>query len=241
MHVDAKNRTMKDHLAEIVTLTREFLQEQLRQGSDAVRVKPEVLAKLGEITRLPENDKRRSSLDMLELAALGCVKCRLHETRTNVVFGEGNPHARLLFVGEAPGGEEDVQGRPFVGRAGQLLTRIIESIGLTREEVYIGNILKCRPPGNRNPFADEIACCLPYLVSQIEIIRPRIICALGAFAAQTLLGTSDGIKKLRGTFYDFRGVKLMPTFHPAACLRNPDTKKYVWEDMKRIRTEYFAR
>jgi DNA polymerase len=121
------------------------------------------------------------------------------------------------------------------------LTRIIESIDLTREEVYIANVLKCRPPDNRNPLPDEISCCLPYLTRQIEIIQPRIICALGAFAAQTLVGSNEGIGKLRGKFYDYQGAKLMPTFHPAACLRNPNNKKYVWQDMKQIREEYLAR
>jgi uracil-DNA glycosylase family 4 len=231
---------MKEDLAEIVGLTRKYLEEQLERGTESVRVDPEIVAKLGRVAR-PAGGAEPQPLAVVEREALKCVKCRLHETRTNVVFGEGDPEARLLFVGEAPGRDEDLQGRPFVGRAGQLLTRIIESINLTREKVYIANVLKCRPPENRNPLPDEIACCLPYLTRQIEIIQPRIICALGAFAAQTLVGSNEGIGKLRGKFYDYQRAKLMPTYHPAACLRNPSTKKYVWQDMKQIREEYFAR
>jgi DNA polymerase len=167
-----------------------------------------------------------------------CTRCRLHEERQSVVFGEGNPQARLVFVGEAPGREEDLQGRPFVGRAGELLTRIIEAIDLTREEVYIANIVKCRPPGNRNPQPDEIRTCLPFLRRQLETIRPRIICALGTFAAQTLLETEERISILRGRFYAYQGARLMPTYHPAFLLRNPQFKRDVWEDMKAIREEY---
>jgi len=230
--------TVRDELLEMVASTRALLRTELERGNEVVRVDPHLLERLERIRRPPPSRKLLDRIDSLRRRASGCVKCKLHETRTTVVFGEGDPQARLLFVGEAPGRDEDIQGRPFVGRAGQLLTRIIESIELTREEVYIANILKCRPPGNRNLLPEEIACCLPYLTEQIELIRPRIICALGAFAAQTLLGSTDGITKLRGTFYDYHGIKLIPTFHPAACLRNPGTKKYVWEDMKRIRKEY---
>jgi uracil-DNA glycosylase family 4 len=167
-----------------------------------------------------------------------CTRCRLHEGRQSVVFGEGNPHAVLVFVGEAPGREEDLQGRPFVGQAGELLTRIIEAIDLTREEAYITNILKCRPPNNRNPQPDEIRTCLPFLRQQLEAIRPKIICALGTFAAQTLLETEERISLLRGQFYAYQGARLMPTYHPAFLLRNPQFKRDVWEDMKAIREEY---
>jgi DNA polymerase len=144
----------------------------------------------------------------------------------------------LVFVGEAPGREEDLQGRPFVGQAGALLTRIIEAIDLTREEVYIANIVKCRPPQNRNPQPDEIRTCLPFLRKQLEAIRPKIICALGTFAAQTLLETEERISLLRGKFYAYQGAQLMPTYHPAFLLRNPQFKKDVWEDMKMVREEY---
>jgi DNA polymerase len=154
-----------------------------------------------------------------------------------VVFGVGNPEAELMFVGEAPGRDEDLQGEPFVGRAGQLLTRIIEAIGLRRQDVYIANVIKCRPPNNRNPQEDEIARCEPYLRRQIELVRPRIIVALGTFAAQTLLKTAQPISQLRGRFHTYHGVKLMPTFHPAFLLRNPERKRAVWEDMQLVQRE----
>jgi uracil-DNA glycosylase family 4 len=167
-----------------------------------------------------------------------CTRCRLHEGRQSLVFGEGNLHAALVFVGEAPGREEDLQGRPFVGQAGELLTRIIEAIDLTRDEVYIANIVKCRPPQNRNPQPDEIRTCLPFLRKQLEAIRPKIICALGTFAAQTLLETEERISILRGKFYAYQDARLMPTYHPAFLLRNPQFKRAVWEDMKMVREEY---
>jgi DNA polymerase len=167
-----------------------------------------------------------------------CTRCKLHRHRTHIVFGTGNPEARLVFVGEGPGEDEDRQGEPFVGRAGQLLTRIIQSINLTREEVYIANIIKCRPPGNRNPEPDEIKACEPFLIKQLEAIRPRIICALGTFAAQTLLETDEKISRLRGRFLSYRNARLIATFHPAFLLRNPERKRDVWEDMKMIREEY---
>jgi uracil-DNA glycosylase family 4 len=168
---------------------------------------------------------------------LKCVKCPLAKTRINVVFGEGNPKAKLMFIGEAPGADEDEQARPFVGRAGQLLTKIIEAMGLKREDVYIANILKCRPPENRNPLPEEIECCSPYLLEQVRIIGPKVICALGKFSSQTLLNTETPISQLRGNFHDYHGTKLMPTYHPAYLLRNPSEKKTVWEDMKKIAKE----
>ncbi len=166
-----------------------------------------------------------------------CTRCKLHQLgRTQVVFGVGNPDADLMFVGEAPGRDEDVQGIPFVGRAGQLLTKIIEAIGLTREDVYIANVIKCRPPENRNPEPDEVETCEPFLFQQIDIIKPKVIVALGKFGAQTLLRTLDPISRLRGRVYDYRGAKLIPTFHPAYLLRNPSSKREVWEDMKLVRS-----
>jgi uracil-DNA glycosylase len=164
-----------------------------------------------------------------------CKRCKLAEGRKNIVFGSGNQNAELMFVGEAPGAEEDEQGLPFVGRAGQLLTKIIESIGMRRDEVFICNILKCRPPGNRNPETDEIAACERFLFRQIAAVKPKIICALGTFGAQTLLKTTEPIGKLRGKIIDYRGVKVIATFHPAYLLRNPNEKRRVWEDMKIIR------
>lgn len=179
----------------------------------------------------------KTTLKELEKEVLSCKRCSLSKTRTNVVFGEGNPKADLMFIGEAPGRDEDLKARPFVGRAGQLLTRIIESIGLKREDVFIANILKCRPPANRNPLPSEIACCNPYLLKQIGHIKPKVICALGKFAAQTLLDDETPISRLRGEFHDYNGIKLMPTYHPAYLLRNPGGKKDVWEDMKAIAKE----
>jgi uracil-DNA glycosylase family 4 len=167
-----------------------------------------------------------------------CRRCKLHSTRTHIVFGSGNPQAKLVFVGEGPGREEDLQGEPFVGQAGQLLTKIIQAIRLQRAEVYIANIIKCRPPENRNPEPDEISACEPFLIKQIEAIRPRLICALGTFAAQTLLKTDEKISLLRGKFHPYQGIPLMPTYHPAFLLRNPNHKREVWEDMKKIKKEY---
>jgi uracil-DNA glycosylase family 4 len=171
-------------------------------------------------------------------AELGeCRRCALHRTRHRLVFGEGNTKADLVFVGEAPGADEDAQGRPFVGRAGQLLTKIIEAMGLKREEVYICNILKCRPPGNRNPEPGEIAFCEPFLIRQLEAIHPRVICALGTFAAHTLLKSETPISALRGRFHSYQKIPLMPTYHPAYLLRNPGAKKQVWEDVQVIMKE----
>jgi DNA polymerase len=166
-----------------------------------------------------------------------CSRCALHALgRRQVVYGVGNPDADLMFVGEAPGADEDVQGEPFVGRAGQLLTKIIEAIGLSRGDVYIANVIKCRPPGNRNPEPSEVATCSPFLMRQIDIIRPKVIVALGTFAAHALLGTDAPISRLRGHVHEFRGgIKLIPTFHPAFLLRSPDRKRDVWEDMKKVR------
>ena len=177
-------------------------------------------------------------LGALRKTVLQCTKCsELVRTRHQIVFGSGNEKAELVFVGEAPGFDEDQQGLPFVGKAGQLLTKIIESIGLAREEVFICNVLKCRPPQNRNPVPDEIVNCQPYLLKQLELIKPRVICALGSFAAKTLLNSDRSISYLRGRFYEFRGSRLMCTFHPAYLLRNPEDKRKVWEDMKMIRAE----
>ena len=163
-----------------------------------------------------------------------CTRCGLCSTRKTIVFGKGNPQASLVFVGEAPGRDEDVAGEPFVGEAGQLLTRIIQSIKLRREDVYICNVLKCRPPKNQDPKPEEIEACFPFLKKQVEVIRPRLICALGKFAAQTLLGTTERISKLRGKIFEFQHIKLVPTFHPASLLRNPEWKREVWQDMQLI-------
>ena len=165
-----------------------------------------------------------------------CMRCKLcSQGRTQIVFGTGHPKVRLMFVGEAPGEEEDERGEPFVGRSGQLLTKIIEAIGLSRDQVYIANVIKCRPPNNRNPEPDEVATCEPFLFRQIDVIKPAVIVPLGKFAAQCLLKTSDPITRLRGRRFDYRGTTLIPTFHPAYLLRNPSAKREVWDDMKLVR------
>jgi uracil-DNA glycosylase len=165
-----------------------------------------------------------------------CSRCKLHALgRKQIVFGVGNPNADLMFVGEAPGADEDVQGEPFVGRAGQLLTKIIEAIGMRREDVYIANVIKCRPPGNRNPEPDEVEQCEQFMFRQVDTIKPKVVVALGKFAAQALLRTNDPITRIRGREYTYRGAVLMPTYHPAYLLRTPSAKREVWEDMKRVR------
>ena len=195
---------------------------------------------LPPIDSVPDNKAthvRSETLDDIRAELGDCTRCKLYSGRHHIVFGEGDPHADLVFVGEAPGGDEDRQGRPFVGRAGKLLSDIITAMGLTREQVYICNILKCRPPQNRNPEPDEIAACEPFLVKQLRAIRPRMICALGKFAAQTLLKTDTPISALRGRFHSYHDIRLMPTYHPAYLLRNPGAKKQTWEDVQMIMKE----
>ena len=181
--------------------------------------------------------QRAESLETIREDLGDCRRCPLCRQRHCIVFGAGNPKARLVFVGEGPGREEDRQGEPFVGAAGELLTRIIQAIKMTREEVYIGNIVKCRPPGNRNPLPEEIETCLPFLKRQLAVIQPDFIVALGKVAAQTLLETEVPISRLRGRFHLFEGIRLMPTYHPAYLLRNPAKKRDVWEDMKLLMKE----
>jgi uracil-DNA glycosylase family 4 len=164
----------------------------------------------------------------------GCTRCKLHRRRTNIVFGVGNPHAELVFVGEGPGHDEDIQGIPFVGRAGQLLTQMITAMGLSRDDVYIANVVKCRPPENRTPEKDEIATCLPFLLRQLSNINPKVVVCLGSVAAQALLNTNKAISHFRGQWLDFHGAKLMATYHPAYLLRNPHAKPEVWADLKKV-------
>lgn len=178
------------------------------------------------------------SLDELNAMICNCTKCPLGHTRTKFVFGVGNPQADIVVVGEAPGADEDAQGEPFVGRAGQLLNKILEAIHFKREEVYICNILKCRPPNNRDPLAEEVDSCEPHLWKQLEILKPKMILCLGRIAGQTLLRTTDTLTNLRGKIHDYRGVKLMVTYHPAALLRNPNWKKPAWEDVQLFRKLY---
>jgi DNA polymerase len=183
------------------------------------------------VSRSPEE-----ALQAIRAEIGDCTRCKLHRLgRRQIVFGVGNPSADLMFVGEAPGADEDIQGIPFVGRAGQLLTKIIEAIGLSRDDVYIANVIKCRPPENRNPEPDEVETCEPFLFQQIDRIQPKVIVALGTFAAKALLKTQDPISRLRGRAFDYRGATLIPTFHPAFLLRSPERKRDVWEDMKKVR------
>jgi len=181
--------------------------------------------------------EKETALQKLNRKAEDCKACQLHGKRTNLVFGSGNPAARLMFIGEAPGRDEDLKGLPFVGRAGQLLTKMIEAINMKRADAYIANILKCRPPNNRPPFPDEVSACTHFVMDQIKIIQPKVVCTLGKFAAQFLLDSKQPISALRGRFYDMDGFKVLPTFHPAYLLRNPADKKLVWEDLKKVRDE----
>jgi len=219
--------------AAVLNLAREFLKQQAEFG-------------LGDVPKgvLAETEEDLVSEDAAQaLAVLGnelcdCRSCGLAEHRTRVVVGAGSAQADLMFLGEAPGAEEDRQGVPFVGAAGQLLTRMIEAMGLSRGDVYIANVIKCRPPGNRDPQPDEIAQCEPFLMRQVEVIKPTVICTLGRFAAQTLLKTSDSMGRLRGRVFDYCGAKLVPTYHPAALLRNSQWKRPTWEDLKLVRRIY---
>ncbi len=212
--------------------TLQFLDETGCRGFDCSKKSLEIVKNWG--------NKKTSSPETLEKIRIDlgdCRRCKLSNDRNNIVFGAGNSMARLVFAGEGPGSEEDKRGEPFVGAAGKLLTKIIEAMKLTREQVYICNIIKCRPPGNRNPLPDEINACLPFLKRQIKAIKPNFICALGTFAAQTLLNTKIPISKLRGRFHDYMGIKVLPTYHPAYLLRNPIKKRDVWEDMKKLMKE----
>jgi DNA polymerase len=194
-----------------------------------------------ERPEIPEGLDAQAALHHLRVEVVGdCTRCKLHAGRTQVVFGVGDPDARLMFIGEGPGRDEDRQGEPFVGRAGQLLTRIIEAIGLRREEVYIANVVKCRPPENRNPEPDEVAACRGFLESQIDLVRPEVIVLLGKVAAQVLLELTTPISRIRGRFVRVRGVEAMATWHPAYLLRNPAAKRDTWEDMKKVRDRLAA-
>jgi len=184
-------------------------------------------AKVETVTRLPLLEAVRTELGE-------CTRCKLHKTRTNIVFGVGSPEARLMFVGEAPGEDEDLQGYPFVGKAGQLLTKMIEAMGLRREDVYICNTVKCRPPNNRNPEPDELLACEPFLKGQLGAVKPEVIVTLGKFAAQALLREQTPITRLRGQWREYEGIPVMPTFHPAYLLRSPAEKGKVWEDLKQV-------
>lgn len=220
---ESKNKIISQ-IEQILEIEKTFGVRELPKNSFVFSLASKVENKSEALTSLYEQFK-------------DCLLCPLSNTRTKLVFGHGNAQAKLMFVGEAPGFDEDQSGLPFVGAAGQLLTKIIEAMKLKREDVYIANCLKCRPPNNRSPLPTEIVTCSPILMKQIEIIQPQIICALGKFAAQTLLGSQEPISRLRGKFFDWNGIKLIPTFHPAYLLRNPGDKKLVWSDMQQIMRE----
>jgi DNA polymerase len=244
----------REELKTMVVSLRRHLQWKERVGIRAIskgfpgEAEPKEVSSggwLGEVegNLFSDHDEayRAKSLEELRAAIGDCRRCKLWPGRTHLVFGVGNPKAKVMFVGEGPGRDEDLQGEPFVGRAGQLLTDIItKGMGLTRDDVYIANVIKCRPPENRNPEPDEVESCEPFLKKQIELIRPRVIVGLGKFAVQTLLKSKDPITRLRGVWHDYHGIKLMPTFHPAYLLRNPGDKKFVWEDIKKVLQELRA-
>ncbi len=241
-------------LVTIVDETIKALEELKRSGITHIEVSRETLEELGKPVclegeppgeprqsaaqqelRPPASDDVAAELGSIEATAKACVKCdELARCRHSVVFGVGTPRAELMFIGEAPGHDEDMEGEPFVGRAGELLTKIIQAMGFKRSDVYITNVLKCRPPQNRTPLPEEVQNCLPYLLSQIELIKPKVIVALGAVALRALLDVQLGITKMRGHWYNFRGTPIMPTFHPAYLLRNPAAKREVWQDMQAV-------
>ncbi len=210
--------------------------ERTREKEEMPKNKPEEMPSLfGEVEqKLPESNE---TIEEIRADIGNCTRCPLWEGRTKIVHSTGNREADLMFVGEAPGADEDAQGEPFVGRSGQLLTKIIESIGMKREDVFIGNINRCRPPGNRAPTLPEAHTCRPFLTREIAVVRPKVIVVMGNTAMKNLLDTKEGITKLRGEFQDYYGVKVMPTFHPAYLLRDPRKKREVWEDMKKVRDE----
>lgn len=221
-------------MLEVFALTKNFIRQQIDLGfSEAY-----TLRKPKTITTKKDEIFVTTSLEDFHQQIKNCTKCRLGFTRTKFVFGVGNPEAKLIFIGEGPGREEDLQGEPFVGAAGKLLDKMLNAIDLTRKEVYIANMVKCRPPENRDPAPDEIGTCMPYLLQQIKMIQPQIICALGRISAQALLETKNPLNQLRGKLHDFMGIKFMVTYHPAALLRYISYKKFAWEDLKFLRKEY---
>ncbi len=221
-----RKQTINDIVEEIDN-TLKYMEGLGCRGFDCSAKSLDTIEKWGNTVTIADE-----TLESIRTDIGNCKRCTLCQKRTNIVFGAGDPKARLVFVGEGPGYEEDKSGEPFVGAAGKLLTKIIEAINLTREKVYICNIIKCRPPGNRNPMPDEIKTCFPFLKRQLLVIKPDFICALGTFAAQTLLETKQPISRLRGHFHDYMGIRVMPTYHPAYLLRNANKKREVWEDMK---------
>ena len=226
---------MRQDLLEVVRSLKSYVCNDMEKGYSNRFYMKDMTARNNQ-DRKPQTKEKAESLEDIRKELQGCNRCPLSEGRKTVVFGEGNPKARLLFIGEGPGEEEDKQGRPFVGRAGQLLDKIIIAMGMKREDVYIANVVKCRPPKNRAPKPEEVDACTPLLDRQIRAIRPEVICALGASSAQYLMRTDVPVSVLRGRFHDYNGIPVMVTYHPAYLLRNPAAKKQVWEDMQKIMT-----
>ena len=228
------SKTMEDRynqMLEAFALAKKYLKQQRELGLEEVKLPSNFKIEL-------KKDSGKNPLKEFYHKIKDCQKCHLHKSRTNFVFGVGDSKAGVMFIGEAPGRDEDLQGEPFVGRAGQLLNKILAAINFQREEVYIANILKCRPPENRDPLPEEIEKCEPYLIEQIKLIQPKLICALGRISAQALLKTNLPLNRLRGRFHDYQGIKFLVTYHPAALLRYPQFKKDTWEDVKLLRAEY---
>jgi DNA polymerase len=226
-----------DYPQEIREQLAAYLRQLQRKGIRSIYIPDDDHASEtnGEEQSMPKTQSPGGALDTLADTVSGCIACPLHESRTQTVFGDGNPKAKVLFIGEAPGRDEDLQGIPFVGRAGQLLNKILAAIELRREDVYITNILKCRPPNNRDPQEPEVRQCENFLKQQIQLIQPKVICALGRISAQWLLQTNEPLGTLRRGEYYYEGIRILPTYHPAALLRNPNFKKPAWEDFKQLK------
>ena len=218
---------------ELIDLVKKRLEHLRELGVEGIKF-PEIVVPQVRAPKV-ESISGGETFEQIHAEIGDCTRCPLSQERTHVVHTEGNRKARLMFVGEAPGADEDAQARPFVGRAGQLLTKIIEAIGMKREDVLIGNVNRCRPPGNRAPMPDEVAACKPFLLREIAAARPEVIVVLGNTATKNLLDTREGITRLRGSFQDYKGIRVMPTFHPAYLLRDPSKKRETWEDLKKVR------
>ena len=237
------NKPTKQEIIKTLNLQKEIFGDELFIPKNKMKVsvvkEPETLFGETKLFNAEKEDWEKStSLNQLEKLICNCTKCRLHKGRNKFVFGSGNPNADVLVIGEGPGAEEDKQGLPFVGRAGQLLTDMLKAIKFSREEVYIGNIVKCRPPENRTPMQDEMDTCLPYLKKQVELIKPKLILCLGLTAAKGLLNKRESLGELRKSIFDYENAKVIVTYHPAALLRNPHWKKDCWEDLKKFRKMY---